>query len=415
MTIHLPDLNSKRYKLNQELAKSNLLVKAERMLEAEQSVGSIVGFALEFGRDISEPPLDPEEVAEMILNLTEEHEKKRRLLLAEDSTAITKAEELTLLLERRSSVSMLEARQKLNISASRLSNLLKEHQDLFRTIRQGQREKYITKRKGAGLIEDDGSVLRKEAFEPGCILPDGFHEFIAPETQSLKKSTFLAVCGLGDAGKTQFLINCAMANAETGRKVFFVQHEDDRETFWSAVARRILGRRPTSPEEVQGALESWGYRENLRLFIADGIVDLHEFLEELRERKPDVICYDYMSQEYMDLEIPEQRSVIARITNIIAEEVVAKGIPFLTAVQLEKNGKGQPDCNQKWLRRTNLCLFAKQADLKRSTSDQLCIPIYVKKNKQGGFAQGRKLVMYVGKQSYAVRKVLEDYEEENDK
>ncbi len=317
---------------------------------------------------------------------------------------LTKADELENFIERHRSKcpSFVEVRDALKISASRLSHLLKQDRDQKRRFRVVQRGpfKYLTLRYGSGVQRASIEHLDPtQVLEPRAFLPANFHDLIGTELKGLKPKSFVCFCAPGDVGKTQFLINVAIENAGRGLRVAFVQHEDDAESFYLHVARRLLGRRPNSVREAQDAYSRWIGSQYLALFIAGDEVQINSFLEEIRDQKPDVVVYDYLTQEHMDVDLPSQRSILTRIVITFGNELVDRGIPVITALQLERGRDGKYFLNSRWERRFNVCLWAIDRQM---GEDGLLTEILVSKNKQGGLVKFDRMVMRSDRQSWAI-------------
>ena len=306
---------------------------------------------------------------------------------------LSRREEILLLLDRKpgNRASHEKIRKKLEVGKSRLSNLLKkerEGEQQFRVIHEHGRS-YVVLSRGRGFTAADLEGPPQELPEIAGWLPGNFHDFIAPELGGLDPKSFVMFAGHGDAGKTLILIATAVHNAKKGKKVCFITHEDDKDNFRKIVATMENSHKLRPPRNRGEAFETFTslpeWRKNISLMVADAVVNLDAFVEAVHREKPDLVVYDYLNQSLIDMETKEQRSLLASIVQKIGREIVDKGIPFITAVQLGLDGK-EASLNPTWQQRANVMLFIEKtvAELKNGVpTGNVCHYISIRKNKQG--------------------------------
>ena len=311
----------------------------------------------------------------------------------------------------RQTPSFAEIKAGLKMSSSYLSKLIKKDDEegknsTFRLLKQGK-QKFLTLRKGTGLIRSDRvdlDVLNET--RATCWLPANFHEWIGTDLQGLKSKTFLMFVAETDFGKTEFLINAAVENINRGLNVAYVQHEDDPNGFWFRVARRYLGRRPSSNEEAHEILQEKGVYERLSFFSCEDRAHIDEFLEDLADLKPELLIYDYMDQEYLETDETRGGSVIHSIIHSFGKHLISKEIPIITAAQVKRLTGGKvAEINSNWMLRANVVLQAVKKPIWDDEAGEVITDLLVRKNKQGGRAGVSKLKMITCPHSFKVLSV----------
>lgn len=327
-----------------------------------------------------------------------------------EDTPLSQLETLYLTLERHGSLSFLDIRQRLHVSKSHLSHLLKndrEGDDIIRLIQNGK-NKVATLRKGSGVIECQPDFTKE--FKAKSWLPSNFHDFLSTDLKGFRAETFFGILGYTDQGKSQFLLNAAIHNAERGLSVFFVRHEVDSNQFYADIARRYTGRGVFSDVEEAISFIPQKIQEKLKIFTVGEEAQLDEFLEDITAKKPDLVVYDYLSQELLDVNLKEQRSIIAAIGNTLSNNLVLKGVPLFTAVQLERDRNGAMSINSRWLRRMSEVLWCEKVSVDPNTKVRVAT-LRVEKNKYGGLHQGSFIRVQTDPSTFRVVKTWDATEE----
>lgn len=305
-----------------------------------------------------------------------------------DSNEISTLERLYLLFEDgASTLTPLQVTKRLGINRSRVSQLLKEDRDednLLRKTKIGKKI-FISMRKGQGFQTLSGKV---ERINTVAQLPADLNKLLQTRFGGeFRDNTFFGVMGYGDRGKSQFLLNLAISFARQKKKVAYLRHEVDETGFYLDVGQRILGRTVEDTGEVIQAMKDQGLDSYLKAYVAPEEANLDDFCEEVVEEiRPDIVVYDYLSQELVDLVVGEQRSIIAAIVNKLADNIVSKRIPLFTAVQVESESEFA--INAKWIRRMNIALHIIENKPIAGANGGRQITLQVKKNKDGGLSQG---------------------------
>ena len=86
----------------------------------------------------------------------------------------------------------------------------------------------------------------------------------------------------------------------------------------------------------------------------------------------------------------------------IGEQLVDRGIPVITALQLERGRDGKYFLNSRWERRFNVDVWATGREI---TDEGLITSLQVMKNKQGGLVKWNKLEMVTDLDSWEVIEV----------
>lgn len=305
-----------------------------------------------------------------------------------DACDLTQLEKLYVFLEERGYVSHDTVRQKMNTSASRLSQLLKEDREGRHRIHIDIRpdgSRFMNIRMPSGLRRC--KRLEGRTYKPSVFFPKEFHTLIGTDLKGFEPETFFVLAADTNHGKTQFLLNLALENAERGKKVFYVQHEEEDRRLKRNLARRFLGRLPVDDEETENTIA--GITENLILYTVDGESNLDSFLEDLENDRPDLVVYDYLSQEHVKTTIAEQTSIINTIVQKIGNKLTAKGVPFFTAIQSPPFVTAEEDGRvRKWMFRANVGLVAYGPGIVDERRKTYTTTYMVRKNKQGGMLGG---------------------------
>jgi Mrp family chromosome partitioning ATPase len=329
-----------------------------------------------------------------------------------ESPQLTRIEQLLAYLDRKrdKQASSEEVRRDLSISPTHLSHLLKTEEDTENRIRRIHRGKrvFIKLRTGSGIeILSLTAPPRPPKWE-AAYLPRPFGPFIGPTYGGLPGNSFVLVAGAGDAGKTNLLINTAIWNAVKGKRVLFVDHEGNTDSFRVQVARRYKLQNgltePIHPDSALAFLKTESWYRNLILGNVPGVADLDEFLEELGAIRPDVIVYDYLNQSLITVDSDQsQRSLPATIVQTIAQKIVDKGTPFITAVQLNRGEKGKPYVLPTWEQRATVSLELDKAVPSDRGWETNC---FIHKNKLGyDKKMTRKLVISVRGDTHGISDV----------
>lgn len=247
-------------------------------------------------------------------------------------------------------------------------------------------------------------------------LPSDLSNLLGTYLGGLPPNSFFGVCGYGDHGKTSFLINLAIENAVRGKKVLFLRHEVCKGDIVRDMAQRVLGikvqhaKDPIPMRKVKEALNATSWWHNLVIIKAD-ILNIPFLKQILEEKKPDVVVYDYLSQEHFNNPLRSQQgSAIRELVIDLASLLPDRGIPFITAVQLEKTDKGAFYTNSGWKRRMNFCLEFESAEDSVDKTTRL-FTLKVEKNKYGGLSQGSRIRWEASSDTFEMLKVWDATEE----
>lgn len=373
--------------------KAKLSEKLDFMRKKGLPAAEIVSFARLFNESIICPPLQEEEVKELL------HEEKEKSALTEaqlfealtsplsvedlvekysakikqEEASFTRLEKLySYLTKNKAPMSSFACCELLGITSPHLSNLLKEDEKGEHLIAKTfqNRIRYLSiRRPSVFQILEINEENEEDTIEIGAALPANITSFLDGGRGGLPKETYFGFCGYGDWGKSQFLVNCAIANAEQGRKVLFVRHEADIKRFYRDLAARFTKGGMSeamylSLGEIKRLLPAEIY--SIRSVVSQE-TNLDDFVKGVREYSPDLVVYDYLAQEYMTMDAPVQNSKLRMISNFLANNLVQEGIPLLTATQMSKTDKGFYQGNDSWKLQMHICLeYLRRPDISKN-------------------------------------------------
>lgn len=227
------------------------------------------------------------------------------------------------------------------ISRDRLSELTakdKIGENLISSITR-QRVKYYAIKKESTLIPVKITEAEKnQRREAHVVLPGDLHLFFDEGFGGLPRGIFFSIMGFTNWGKSQFLLNAALLNAEKGKRILYLRHEIDKQTWYADLATRSLGRKKAlslSLEEQEKAIPNYFRGDKIKVVLAKEAA-LEEILVEVKAWKPEIVVWDYLDQNYiLDCDV-RQGSVPRKIAAKLANELCLEGISLLTAAQQNK-------------------------------------------------------------------------------
>lgn len=320
------------------------------------------------------------------LKLVDEFKRRAEAIPTDGASGLSKPEKIRALLDRSfgNRLSYEVVREKLEISSKELTKIATREED--KEEPNWRREKtpndkytgYLVLTRGLHMVRMLDLSLTQDRRIDAAYLPPSLHQHIAPQEQSLGQHAFVMVCAWTDGLKTNFLIECAAANAKMGKRVLFINHELDDMRLLSALASRQAGRRIRDLDEAKKLFEEATWCRNIQFMNIRQAVSLDELCDNIKKLECDVVVWDYLALPFLLVDIGKQTSGPAVVVQTIGVQLVDAGIPVITGIQTQIKDSHFPTT---WTHRATCSLILKDRE---AEGNHIRCTYYIHKNKEGG-------------------------------
>jgi replicative DNA helicase len=120
-------------------------------------------------------------------------------------------------------------------------------------------------------------------------------------TLGMREGQFIIVASRPSIGKSSFLENIALFNAEKGFKTLFASAEMDAESLTTRILTRLSGidlwkKKPTTPEELVAYDNATTKLKDAAFFLYDkGLMNVTDLESQIKKEQFDLVCVDYLS------------------------------------------------------------------------------------------------------------------------
>lgn len=347
------------------------------MRDLEEKVGSLLGRLGREGGSMT---------AEDKLKFIAQFKKETEAISIEGSPELSKPEKIRALLDRAfgNRLSYEVVREKLDITSKELNKLATREeareQPRFRREKtpNGKYTHYLVLNRGLHMVRmmEKGSI--REYRRDAAYLPEVLHDHIATHHRSLGQHACVMAAAWTDGMKSNFLMECAAANARRGKKVLLINNELDDVRTHTALASREAGYRVRDYEECNRIVAETPWIQNIDVMNIRQAVQLDELCDHIKSRRCDVVVWDYLATHFLLTDVQRQASAPATIVQRLGVELVDAGIPLFTAIQ---TGFGDNEFPVTWLHRATFSLVLRKIERQ---PDHIRATYKISKNKEGG-------------------------------